>query len=172
MTSAVNLFLDSTELESVIARGTFWFFARLSSVIQNVGKVLKAHTVCVACYDGGYQTNEAKIPAFMWHLANHRLELSVCDTVKSVTDVIDASPKNAIELKVRAKLLNIELLKFSRILGTRCVVIECPVSFSCLKELLAISQSFLRSKEWFNAGRTGNVPIWKITENLQQRTLH
>jgi hypothetical protein len=70
----------------------------------------------------------------VWHCTNHRLELSVADTVKAVaginrfrafTDklyvIYHASPKNNRELHECVKLLEIQLLKIGRILSTRWV---------------------------------------------------
>ena len=70
----------------------------------------------------------------IWHCANHRLELSVSDTVKSVSGInsfncfigklyvlYHASPQNSRELQVCASLLETELLKIGRILTARWV---------------------------------------------------
>jgi hypothetical protein len=68
----------------------------------------------------------------IWHYANHRLELSVADTVKAAAGInrfrafmdkpyviYHASLKNNRELHECAKLLEIQLLKIGRILSTR-----------------------------------------------------
>ena len=71
-----------------------------------------------------------KFPSVIfWHCANHRLELSVGDTVKKVLGVnrfksfldklfvlYHASPKNSRELQLCAKLSEVQLLKIGRIL--------------------------------------------------------
>uniref|UniRef100_A0A8D2KSJ0 HAT C-terminal dimerisation domain-containing protein n=1 Tax=Varanus komodoensis TaxID=61221 RepID=A0A8D2KSJ0_VARKO len=70
----------------------------------------------------------------VWHCANHRLELSVCDAVKETSGInrfksfIDklyviyhASAMNSRELHLCAELLGAELLKIGRILSTRWV---------------------------------------------------
>jgi hypothetical protein len=67
----------------------------------------------------------------VWHCANHRLELSVADTVKAVGGInrfrafmntpcviYHASPKNSRELHDCAKLFEIQL-KIERLLSTR-----------------------------------------------------
>ena len=77
---------------------------------------------------------EEKFPSLIvWHCSNHRLELSVTDKVRSLSEintfkafidklyVVYHVPKNSRELQICANLLNAQLLKVGRILSTRWV---------------------------------------------------
>jgi hypothetical protein len=87
-------------------------------------------------------------PVIVWHCANHKLELSVADTVKTAAGInrfrafIDkpyviyhASPRNSRELHECAKLLEIQQLKIGRILSTRWVA-------SSFRSILAVWENF------------------------------
>ena len=69
---------------------------------------------------------------FVWHCLNHRLELSVGDVLRDVTEVnhfqsfVDSiycmysmSPKNQFQIRKISLDLNIELMKIGRIFGFR-----------------------------------------------------
>ncbi|XP_065668012.1 E3 SUMO-protein ligase KIAA1586-like [Hydra vulgaris] len=138
MNSPINLFLDLVELESVTAKG---LFVALLECLHSYGKkdeYLKNYLVSVAC-DGAAVMLGCKNGVFklitekfsfviVWHCANHRLELSVGDTIREISSinrfksflnklyaVYHASPKNSRELRSCAELLNIQLLKIGRI---------------------------------------------------------
>ncbi|XP_065645604.1 E3 SUMO-protein ligase KIAA1586-like [Hydra vulgaris] len=118
MNSPINLFLDLVELESVKATGQL---VALLECLHSYGmkdEYLKNYLVSVA----------------FWHCANHRLELSVGDTIREILSInrfksfldklyvmYHATPKNRRELRSCAELLNIQLLKIGRILNARWV---------------------------------------------------
>lgn len=140
----VNLFINLVELSDVTAKGIF------NSLIENLRLIgftkdyLKKNLVSFAC-DGaavmlGRQSGVSTLlknmfPSILiWHCANHRLELSVADAVKSVANVnrfksfmdklyviYHASPKNSRELSICASELEVQILKIGRILSTRWV---------------------------------------------------
>ena len=144
MNSPVNLFLDLVELESVTAQRVF---DSLLNCLYSHGiteEFLKRNLVCLACDEtavmlgcksGVQKLLTEKFPSVLvWHCTNHRVELSVGDTVKQVSGInrfkafIDKlyvlyhdSPKNSRELKICANLLEAELLKIGRMLSTRWV---------------------------------------------------
>jgi hypothetical protein len=138
MTAPVNLFIDLIELDDVTATG---IFSSLICHLQSIGKTeeyLNNYIVSDACdgaavmfgYRGGVKKLlKEKFPSvIVWHCANHRLEVAVHDTVKTVSGInrfksfIDklyvlyhASPKNSRELKACANSLEMQLLKIGRI---------------------------------------------------------
>ncbi|XP_065650416.1 E3 SUMO-protein ligase KIAA1586-like [Hydra vulgaris] len=144
MNSPINLFLDLVEPESVTAKG---LFVALLEFLHSYGmedEYLKNYLVSVACdgtavmlgcKSGVFKLITEKFPfVIVWHCANHRLELSVGDTIRVISSinrfksfldklyvVYHASPKNSRELRSCAELLNIQLLKIGRILNTRWV---------------------------------------------------
>jgi hypothetical protein len=112
----------------------------------------------------------------VWHCANHRLELSVGDTVKTVSEInrfksfIDklhvlyhASPQNSRELHVCAKLLEVELLKIGRILSTRWVA-------SRFRSVSAVWQNYEVSVRHFEEARIQGIKKEKFMyEGLQRK---
>lgn len=140
----VNLFINLIELTDVTATGIF------NSLIENLCLIgftqdyLKKNLVAFAC-DGaavmlGRRSGVSTLlknmfPSILiWHCANHRLELSVADAVKSVSSInrfksfmdklyviYHASPKNSRELSICATELEVQILKIGRILSTRWV---------------------------------------------------
>jgi hypothetical protein len=104
----------------------------------------RSHLICVAC-DGAavvigskcevINLMKEKFPSLiLWQCANHRLELSLGDTMQSVIGidkfkafigklyvVYNSSPINARELNACANLLGIEILKIGPVLSTRWV---------------------------------------------------
>lgn len=144
MCGSTNVFLDLVELGGVTAKAVF---DSLINCLHSNGitdtflsKNLKSLTCDGAATMIGKNKGVGalfcvKFPSvIVWHCANHRLELSVSDVVKSVSGVdrfksfIDklyvvyhASPKNSWELRTCASLLETELLKIGRVLSTRWV---------------------------------------------------
>jgi hypothetical protein len=90
-----------------------------------------------------------KFPSIIvWHCVNHRLELSVHDTIKDVAGtnrfkssldklyvVYHASPKNARELQSCATMLDMQILRIGRVLGTRWVA-------SSFRSVMAVWQDY------------------------------
>ena len=101
MSSPVNLFIDLVELENVTAKG---ILDSLLGCLKSYGmteEYLKISLISVAC-DGaaamlGRKSGLKKLltkkfpSVIFWHCANHRLELSVGDTVKKCWESIDLS---------------------------------------------------------------------------------
>lgn len=144
MNSPVNLFLDLIELDSVTAIGVFTSLLHCLHSYGITEEFLKRNLVSLACdgaavmlgsKSGVKKLLKEKFPSVLvWHCANHRLELSVGDTVKQVSGtnrfkafidklyvVYHSSPKNCRELQICAHLLEAELLKIGRMLSTRWV---------------------------------------------------
>lgn len=140
----VNVFVDLVELASLTANG---IFDSLMSCLKSYGMsttFLSSCLIGVVC-DGaavmlGRKNGVAKLlrdefpDIVVWHCANHRLELSVGDVVKSVSNVnrfrsfmdklyslYHASPKNSRELSECAAAVEVQLLKIGRVLDTRWV---------------------------------------------------
>jgi hypothetical protein len=135
MNSPVNLFLDLIELETVTAKGNF---DSLLVCLQSV-RLTESYLISVACggaarmfgcHSGVKKLFTERFPSLIvWHCTNHRLELSVSDTVKTVSGInkqvqifhrqavclISCVPQNSRELHICAKLLEVELLKTGRI---------------------------------------------------------
>ena len=158
MNSPINLFLDLVELENVTAKGVFDALLQCLHSYGMTEEYLTKYFVSLAC-DGaavmmGCKSGVKKLlsdkfpSVIIWHCANHRLELSVGDVVKEISGInrfksfIDklyviyhASPKNSRELHLHAELLEVELLKIGRILGTRWVS-------SSFRSVLAVWKNF------------------------------
>uniref|UniRef100_A0A8C8RJZ3 HAT C-terminal dimerisation domain-containing protein n=1 Tax=Pelusios castaneus TaxID=367368 RepID=A0A8C8RJZ3_9SAUR len=144
MTEPVNLFLDLVELESVTAKGVFdallgclKFHGITEEYLKDylVSLTCDGASVMLGCKRGVKRLLIDKFPSvIVWHCANHRLELSVADTVKVISGInrfksfldklyvlYHASPKNSRELHSCAEILEVELLKIGRVLSTRWV---------------------------------------------------
>lgn len=144
MSGSTNVFLDLIELDGVTA--TAVFDSLMNCLRSNgISDVFLSNNLTSLTCDGaatmiGKHKGVAtlfreKFPSvIVWHCANHRLELSVSDVIKSVSGVnrfksfIDklyvvyhASPKNSRELRSCATLLDTEILKIGRVLSTRWV---------------------------------------------------
>ena len=89
-------------------------------------------SVMLGCKSGVKRLLIDKFPSvIVWHFANHRLELSVADTVKVISwinrfksfldKLYHASPKNSRELHSCAEILEVELLKIGRVLSKQWV---------------------------------------------------
>jgi hypothetical protein len=121
LTEPINLFIDMTELDDVTANG---IFTALISHFESLGRTeefLTENLVSLTCdgaavmfasRGGVSKLFKDKFPSIIvWHYANHRLKLSVQDTIKDVAGtnrfrsfldklyvVYHASLKNAKEL--------------------------------------------------------------------------
>jgi hypothetical protein len=97
MNSPLNLFLDLIELETVMAKG---IFDSLLECLQSIGMTesyLKSYLISVACdgaavmfgcHNGVKKLFTERFPSLIvWHYANHRLELSVGEKVKTVSGI-------------------------------------------------------------------------------------
>ncbi|XP_065662819.1 uncharacterized protein LOC136085442 [Hydra vulgaris] len=95
MNSPINLFLDLVELESVTAKG---LFVALIECLHSYGmkdEYLENYLFSVACdgaavmlgcKSGVFKLITNKFPfVIVWHCANHRLELSVGDTIRDIS---------------------------------------------------------------------------------------
>lgn len=158
MDSHVNLFLDLVQLESVNAKGIFTSLLNCLHSYGIMDDYLRQHLISVTC-DGaavmlgnksgvGTLLKEQFPSIILWHCANHRLELSVGDTVKQTSGInrfkafldklyvlYHASPKNSRELQACASSLEAQLLKIGRVLSTRWVA-------SSFRSVLAVWQSY------------------------------
>jgi hypothetical protein len=144
LTEPINLFIDLIDLDEVTANG---IFTALISHLESLGmteEFLTENLVSLNCdrtavmfasRGGVSKLFKYKLPSvIVWHCANYRLVLSVYDTTKDVAGtnrfrsfvhklyvVYHASPKNATELQSCASMLDMQILKIGRVLGTRCV---------------------------------------------------
>jgi len=131
---------------------------------------LKTKLVCVAC-DGaavmlGHKTGLKKLltdkfpSVIFWHCANHRLELTVGDTIKEVSGInrfkafldklyvlYHASPKNSRELQECAKLLDVQLLKIGRVLSSRWVASSFRSVSAVWENYDALVEHFQQAKQ-------------------------
>lgn len=142
MENPVNLFLSLKELQETNANGL------LNSLLSELDRfkidkqILREHLIAVTC-DGasvmlGKKSGLCKMlldmfpDIIIWHCLNHRLELSVGDTIKLVAGInsfknfIDKlrnlyhnSPKNQRELNACAANTGQELMKIGRVLDIR-----------------------------------------------------
>ena len=140
----IFIFLDLVELDSQCAEG---IEAGILKTLEDSGfpeTYLQANWIAFAC-DGasvmlGTQTGVAtrlagKFPRlFIWHCLNHRLELTVADSVKGINPInhlqafidklytlYNQSSKNCRELREVAAELDSRVLKIGRILDVRWV---------------------------------------------------
>jgi hypothetical protein len=85
LTEPINLFTDLKELNDVTANG---IFTDLFSHLESLGMIeefLTENLVSLTCDGGVSKLFKDKFPCIIvWHCANHRLELSVHDTIKDV----------------------------------------------------------------------------------------
>lgn len=151
MLGSTNIFLDLVELEGVTAKAVFDSLINCLHSHGITDTFLSNNLTSFTCDGAATMIGKkkgvgalfcSKFPSvIVWHCANHRLELSVADVLKSVSGVdkfksfIDklyvvyhASPKNSRELRTSASLLETELLKIGRVLSTRWVA----SSFRCV----------------------------------------
>ncbi|XP_065662771.1 E3 SUMO-protein ligase KIAA1586-like [Hydra vulgaris] len=97
MNLPINLFLDLVELESVTAKG---LFVALLECLHSYGmkdEYLKNYLVSVACNGAAvmlgcksciFKLITEKFPfVIVWHCANHRLQLSVGDTIREISSI-------------------------------------------------------------------------------------
>jgi hypothetical protein len=97
MSTVVNLFLDLIELEIVSVKGIVDILLDCLQSYGMTGNYLKTHLVCVACdcatimmsiKSGVTKLMKENFPSLIvWQCSCHRLELSVAETVKSVTGI-------------------------------------------------------------------------------------
>ena len=169
MNSPVNVFLDLVELESVTAKGVFDCLLNCLNSYGITEEFLKKNLVCLACdgaavmlgcKSGVKKLLKEKFPSVLvWHCTNHRLELSVGDTVKQVSGInrfkafIDKlyvlyhdSPKNSRELQICANLLEAELLKIGRMLSTRWVASSFRSVLAAWEDYAVLVQHFEEAK--------------------------
>ena len=165
MKEPVNLFLDLVELQSVTANGIFTalldclkYYGMGEEYLKNylVSVTCDGASVMLGCRSGVKKLLTDKFPSVIfWHCANHRLELSVADTVKDVSGVnrfksfldklyviYHASPRNSRELHSCAKLLEVELLKIGRVLSTRWVSSSFRAVFAVWNNYAALVNHF------------------------------
>jgi len=114
----------------------------------------------LGCKSGVKKLLKEKFPSVLvWHCTNHRLELSVGDTVKQVSGInrfkafIDKlyvlyhdSPKNSRELQICANLLEAELLKIGRMLSTRWVASSFRSVLAVWEDYAVLVQHFEEAK--------------------------
>lgn len=170
LSAPVNLFLDLVELEDVTAKGI------LSSLIRHLAHLgmsedyLREFLLSVTCdgaavlfgaHNGVRRLMQDKFPGVIfWHCANHRLELSVSDTVNKVAGVnrfknfmdklyvtYHASPKNARELQQCAATVEVQFFKIGRILSTRWVASSFRTVSAVWKDYEALVRHFQEAKE-------------------------
>jgi hypothetical protein len=142
LTKPINLFTDLIDSDEVT---TNRIFTALISHLESLGMTEEFLTenlvncdgaaVMFACRGGVSKLFKYKFPSInVWHCASYRLVLSICDTTKGVAGtnrfksvvhklyvVYHASPKNATELQSCASMLDMEISKIGRVLGTRWV---------------------------------------------------
>ncbi|XP_028592483.2 peroxisome biogenesis factor 2 isoform X1 [Podarcis muralis] len=166
----VSLFLDLIELQDTTARG---ILSSLISHLESLGiseDYLKEYLLSVTCdgaavlfgaHGGVKRLIKEKFPSVVfWRCANHRLELSVSDTVNKVVGVnhfknfmdklyvtYHASPENARELEECAATLELQLLKIGRILSTRWVASSFCTVFAVWQDYEALVYHFQEAKE-------------------------
>ena len=122
-------------------------------------------SVMLGCKGGVKRLLIDKIASIIvWHCANHRLELSVADTVKVISwinrfksfldKLYHASPKNSRELLSCAEILEVELLKIERVLSKQWVSSSFRLVFAVGNRLLwSVGEAFWRSIKWSNKKR-------------------
>jgi len=165
MSEPINLFLDLVELENVTAKGIFDALLECLTFHGITEEYLKDYLVSVTC-DGasvmfGCKSGVKKLltdkfpSVIVWHCANHRLELSVADTVKEISRInrfksfldklyvlYHSSPKNGRELHSCAEILEVELLKIGRVLSTRWVSSSFRSVFAVWNNYAALVKHF------------------------------
>jgi hypothetical protein len=101
-----------------------------------------------------------KFPSIIvWHCTNHRLELSVYGTIKDVAEtnrftsfldklyvVYHAPPENARELQSCATMLDMQIYKIGRVLGTRWVASSIQSVMAVLQDYKVLVLHFDESK--------------------------
>jgi hypothetical protein len=158
LSEPINLFIELIELDDVTANG---IFSDLISHLVSLGMTEEFFTVNLISltFDGasvmfGSRGGVSKLlkdkfsSVIVWHCTNHRLELSVHDTVKDVAGtnrfksfidklyvVYHASPKYARELQSCTTMLDMQILKIGRVLGTWWVA-------SSFRSVMAVWQDY------------------------------
>lgn len=172
MTEPTNIFIDIVELNDVTAEG---ICNTLLNCLESIGfsnEFLKENLISIATDGAAVMMGKKKgvvtlmkqrFPqVLIWHCANHRLELSVGDVIKrdfpshvnhfrsfldKLYSLYHQSPKNARELKQHAELLEIEILKIGRILGTRWVASSFRSVSAVWKNFKALVAHFTAAKD-------------------------
>ncbi|XP_022907289.2 E3 SUMO-protein ligase KIAA1586-like [Onthophagus taurus] len=169
MQNPMTMFLTLFELNSTTAG----ILQELFNQLQALGlsfEFMKDHMIALTC-DGAsvllgkksglaMQLTETFPNLFIWHCLNHRLELSVHDSVEEVAGInhfkifmdkiknmFSCSPKNSRELAEVAKGLEEQILKIGRVLDTRWVASSLMAVKAVWTDFKALYNHFLEASE-------------------------
>jgi hypothetical protein len=181
LTEPINLFTDLIELDDVSDNG---IFTALISHLEFVGvteEFLTENLVSLTCdgaavmfgsHGGVSKLFKDKFPSIIvWHCANHRLELSVHDTIKNLAGtnrlksfldklyvVYHASPKNARELQSCTTMLDMQVLTVGRVLGTQWVASSFCSVMAVWQDYRALVLHFEEAKNDKNRDKKERCP--------------
>ncbi|KAF2883212.1 hypothetical protein ILUMI_22965 [Ignelater luminosus] len=168
------LFVALKELMSTTAE---CIFNTLLSTLNDCGfhnEYLKANLIAF-CSDGastmlGRKLLESFPKIIVWHCLNHRLQLSLNDSISEIKhvnhlkifldkiySVYHQSNKNQTELETIAKELEIEIIKIGRVLGPRWAACSLRATIAVWRAYPALYMHFCNSSHSGMAKRLANI---------------